>query len=169
MPSWISSVPQRVGASGSGKVKADQWRTLGLIHLPISLAILWRNPDIQKTRLLHITLSLLSAMTVASSHITSRQHAKVYLYYMKQYVEGLKQMFHKFKLHPNHHMALHLQEYLIQYGPVHSWWTFPFERLIGLIQLIPSNGKPGTYAVGSNLSPLITNRLLGEYKESISK
>ena len=108
-------------------------------------------------------------MTVASSHITSRQHAKVYLYYMKQYVEGLKQMFHKFKLHPNHHMALHLQEYLIQYGPVHSWWTFPFERLIGLIQRIPSNGKPGTYAVGSNLSPLITNRLLGEYEESISK
>ena len=27
-------------------------------------------------------------------------------------------------------MALHLPDYLLLYGPVHSWWTFPFERLI---------------------------------------
>ena len=29
------------------------------------------------------------------------------------------------------------------YGPVHAWWTFPFERLIGLLQRIPTNFQNG--------------------------
>jgi hypothetical protein len=32
---------------------------------------------------------------------------------------------------------------LLQYGPVPSWWTFPFERIIGMLQRIPNNGKNG--------------------------
>jgi hypothetical protein len=42
-------------------------------------------------------------------------------------------------------MAMHLYEYLIRYGPVHAWWTFPFERVIGMLQRIPTNYKLGQY------------------------
>jgi hypothetical protein len=42
-------------------------------------------------------------------------------------------------------MALHLAEYLRLYGPVHSWWTFPFERLIGMLQRIPNNFQNGQF------------------------
>ena len=51
------------------------------------------------------------------------------------------------RLHPNHHLALHLHEYILQYGPIHSWWTFPYEQLIGIIQRIPNNGKQGNWGV----------------------
>jgi hypothetical protein len=40
-------------------------------------------------------------------------------------------------------MSLHIPEFLLLFGPVHSWWTFPFERMIGSIQRMPSNGKIG--------------------------
>ena len=28
-------------------------------------------------------------------------------------------------------------------GPVHGWWTFPFERLIGMLQDVRANYIPG--------------------------
>ena len=36
-------------------------------------------------------------------------------------------------------MALHLDEFLLLFGPIHSWWTFPFERMIGALQRMPHN------------------------------
>jgi len=157
-PAWISSVPNKVGASGIGKIKADQWRTLGTLHFPVSLAVVWSSTGTElhgpKGKLLDTTFSLVSAILIACSHNTSPAHAKAYLRYMQNYIDGIKQLDPTFKFLPNHHMALHLQEYLEQYGPVHSWWTFPFERLIGIMQRIPSNGKPGEYLV-----PIVIKRL----------
>ena len=147
LPSWVSSVPAEFGSPGSGKVKADQWRTLGTIHLPVAIAILWSSSDDSRKQLLDVTFSLLSAIIVACSHVTSRAHAKAYMRYMRNYIEGIKKLFPHLGLHPNHHLALHLHEYILQYGPIHSWWTFPFERLIGIIQRIPNNGKQGNRGV----------------------
>jgi hypothetical protein len=123
-PSWVSSVPPEFGSPGSGKVKADQWRTLGTIHLPVALAILWGQLDDDHKQLLHTTFSLLSAIIIACSHVMSEEHAKQYLGFMRNYTEAIKSLFPDLELRPNHHMALHLNKYLSQYGPVHSWWTF---------------------------------------------
>ncbi len=64
---------------------------------------------------------------------------------MKAYLDGLHKLIPDYQFRPNHHMALHLPEYLTWFGPVHGWWTFPFERLIGLIQRLPNNSKMGWY------------------------
>ena len=40
-------------------------------------------------------------------------------------------------------MALHLRDYILLYGPVHSWWAYPFERMIGTLQRISTNYKEG--------------------------
>jgi len=40
-----------------------------------------------------------------------------------------------------------LYEYLRRFGPVHGWWTFPFERLIGMLERIPTNFKIGMLTV----------------------
>ncbi|KAF8809397.1 hypothetical protein BYT27DRAFT_7254534 [Phlegmacium glaucopus] len=62
---------------------------------------------------------------------------------MQAYFTGLKTLFPEYGFHPNHHLALHLHQYLLLFGPVHAWWTFPFERMIGMLQRIPTNGKIG--------------------------
>jgi hypothetical protein len=38
-------------------------------------------------------------------------------------------------------MATHLHDFLILFGPVRNWWTFPFERLIGHLQRLPQNHR----------------------------
>jgi hypothetical protein len=151
-PSWLTSVPYEFGSGSHGKLKADQWRVLGTTFLPVSLVRLWSvvevgNPRSEKCRqILDVTMSLLSAVAIACSRVTSEEHAELYLNNMHSYLVGLKQLFPEYSFHPNHHMALHLPDYLLLYGPVHSWWTFPFERLIGILQRISTNYKLGRYS-----------------------
>lgn len=68
-------------------------------------------------------------------------------------MEGIKQLFPQYQIHANHHMALHLYEYLCQFSPVHRWWTFPFERLIGMLERIPMNFKIGMLMIFIFLLP----------------
>lgn len=150
-PTWMTSVPSNLGDAAHGKLKADQWRTLGTTHLPLSLTRLWAFASRDTPRplrcreILDVTISLLSAVTIASSRTVSLAGADAYLQHMQAYLAGLKKLFPEYKFHPNHHMALHLHEYLLLFGPVHAWWTFPFERMIGMLQRMQTNSKIGTY------------------------
>ncbi|KIJ57971.1 hypothetical protein HYDPIDRAFT_44688 [Hydnomerulius pinastri MD-312] len=69
--------------------------------------------------------------------------ASAYRSCIASYVGNLKRIHPAFDLRPNHHASFHIYDYLLLFGPVHSWWTFPFERLIGTLQRLPSNHKTG--------------------------
>lgn len=149
-PSWLTYIPTNLGEANHGKLKADQWRTLGVTYLPVSLIRLWDSSEAlddhrsqQCRKLLSVTLSLISAIMIASSRSTSAEKADLYSYHMTSYINGLRELLPRYKFRPNHHMALHLGEYLRFYGPVYSWWAFPFERLIGMLQRIPNNFQNG--------------------------
>lgn len=152
-PSWMTSVPSNLGDAAHGKLKADQWRALGTTYLPLSLIRLWglANNNSPRSRrcqdILNVTMSLLSAVTIASSRSMSRALANSYLQHMQAYLGGLKTLFPGYGFLPNQHLALHLHHYLLLFGPVHAWWTFPFERMIGMLQRIQTSGKIGISAL----------------------
>ncbi|TFK16569.1 hypothetical protein FA15DRAFT_547208, partial [Coprinopsis marcescibilis] len=148
-PSWTSNVPSNLGDASHGKLKADQWRLLATMYLPASLIWLWAQTDDNDTdpksarrrRLLEVTMSLFSAISIATGHSTSKSKAQLYLQHYQAYISGVKELYPDYAFRPNHHMAFHLAEYLEMYGPIHSWWTFLFERMIGMLQRIPTNNK----------------------------
>lgn len=146
-PSWVAKPP----TNESGKRKAAEWRLLGTTYLPASLVRLWSqheegNEESElRRKLLLITMSLVSAIIIVSSRETSDAHAREYLRYMTDYMKGVRELFPEYKFLPNHHMAMHIHEFLLRYGPVHGWWTFPYERLIGKLERIPSNYRPGEF------------------------
>ncbi|KAF7334170.1 hypothetical protein MVEN_02323200 [Mycena venus] len=39
-PSWINSVPKNYGESNAGTIKADEWRLLATIYIPIALVLM---------------------------------------------------------------------------------------------------------------------------------
>lgn len=86
---------------------------------------------------------LATALRWATSHRMSQRHADEYMRNMRAYLRSLRDLFPEMKLLPNHHNALYLGELLLRFGPVHGWWMFPFERLIGLLQKVNSNKKIG--------------------------
>ncbi|KAG2065538.1 hypothetical protein BDR04DRAFT_1032543, partial [Suillus decipiens] len=65
---------------------------------------------------------------------------------MKAYLECIRGIFPHHSWRPNHHATLHICEFLLRYGPMHGWWMFPFERIIGALQKMNTNYKIGEQA-----------------------
>ena len=124
------------------QLKADEWRTLCTTTFPISLVQLWSSQD-NKAEHLEMSICLFSAVIIACSRVTSLELADQYMHYMERYRYLRQKLFPSWKAKPNDHMALHIGEFLRLYGPVHSWWTFPIERMIGSLQKVSTNYIPG--------------------------
>ena len=41
LPSWMTKGPPRFGSPGQGRIKADEWHTIGLVLLPLVLIRVW--------------------------------------------------------------------------------------------------------------------------------
>ncbi|KIJ09586.1 hypothetical protein PAXINDRAFT_22496, partial [Paxillus involutus ATCC 200175] len=136
-PTWHRGPPTNLGEAEHGKLKAEQWRSSIEFDLPVILYWLWGcgtasgEPDegkqVRRKALAHSTLLL----------------AIQYMKYMKAYLTCLQDTFPGLSWRLNHHASLHMNEFLLRYGPMHGWWMFPFERIIGTLQKTNTNHKIG--------------------------
>ena len=76
---------------------------------------------------------------------------------MTLYMEGLRAKFKNVKPRPNQHVAFHIYDFLLLFGPVVSWWSFPFERIIGELQRMPSNHKIGEFSPDRGICRKLTS------------
>jgi hypothetical protein len=151
-PTWLGSVPKNFGEASAGTIKADEWRSLITIYIPIALVSLWgagtSHPSDElairlKTILDHM-MELVGAVYLACARTMTPSRAQAYRLHIAAYVGKMQKIHSTFSVRPNHHASFHIYDYLLLFGPAHSWWCFPFERLIGIIQRIPVNHKFGT-------------------------
>ena len=112
-------------------------------------------------------MSLISTVVIATSHTVTSTSASAYQKHILDYINGIKHLFPDYQLHPNHHMSLHIPEFLLLFGPVHSWWTFPFERLIGTVQRMPNNGKIGKAFSQKHIA--LSEQSIGKMEETIAR
>ncbi|OCH84644.1 hypothetical protein OBBRIDRAFT_815396 [Obba rivulosa] len=151
-PSWLSSVPKNFGEAKAGTLKADEWRVLCTVYLPLALISLWgagslyaadRNPGFL-LQVLDNTMMLVSAVIVLCKRTTSRCLSKKYRSYIALWLRGVQELHSKrYSDRNNNHIAFHIYDFLRLFGAVFSWWCFPFERLIGHLQHLPHNDKCG--------------------------
>ncbi|KIK18120.1 hypothetical protein PISMIDRAFT_110046 [Pisolithus microcarpus 441] len=128
IPSWLRSVPKNFGEVKAGTLKADEWHTLATIYLQLALVSLWGE---------------VSAIRIACSHSMTQSHIMAYRTCITTWLSTLLNTLPAAKPRPNCHMACHISNYPKLFGPVHSWWCFPFEHLIGHLQHLPINHKFG--------------------------
>ena len=151
-PRWHAAPPGNLGQVSHGKLKADEWRSCFEFDIPVSLLRIEtrRNSsatevDTYREKLVHSTFLLATAIRWATSHRMSDTHIEEYTKTMKNYLKTLKELRPSQRFRPNHINALLVGDYLRLYGPVRSWWMFPFERVIGELQRISTNNKPGQW------------------------
>ncbi|KAI9462589.1 hypothetical protein HD554DRAFT_2041166 [Boletus coccyginus] len=150
-PSWLRSVPKDFGSPGAGSLKADEWRTIITVYLPLALVSLWGDGTTHKSRAIALqlrealdhTMALVAAVYIACARSMTREHAIAYRTYMGTWLSRLKTIHPSAPYRTNGHMAIHIHQFLLSFGPVCSWWCFPFERLIGQLQRLPTNDKFG--------------------------
>ncbi|KAE9390812.1 hypothetical protein BT96DRAFT_1001950 [Gymnopus androsaceus JB14] len=151
--SWLNSVPKNCGEANAGSIKADEWRILSMVYLPIALITLWgddngRAPpsDSFLMKALDHTMALFQATIIACKYTMTSSRTEAFQKYYNQWVGGLHTLFphtHEGTARPNVHAGQHIYNFLLLFGPVISWWCFPFERLIGAIQKINTNDHIG--------------------------
>jgi hypothetical protein len=151
-PSWVGSVPYNFGDAAAGSLKAEEWRIMATIYLPLALVSLWGEgssqpsqaaKEISRAALDH-TMALFSAVHLACLRSTTKAATDAYRELIACYIRDLQTINPRATHKPNRHMALHIYDFILLFGPVRSWWCFPFERLVGLLQRLPTNHKFGT-------------------------
>jgi len=160
LPSWISKPPLKFGEASAGSLTADEWRTMALVHLPVALVTLWgegsQHPysyiGEKHRKVLDHTMKLLSAVRLAGLRTVTKNRISAYQECMKDYVGNLLNLHPTASQRPNHHMSLHIPHFLQLFGPVRSWWCFPYERLIGILQRLPTNHKSGMFLLKVHVS-----------------
>jgi hypothetical protein len=141
VPSWFTKIQPSFGDLSNGKLKADEWRSLFTVYLPMTLMRLWAD---SKDHRLHLkTLLLLSIIVnITCSTTISNELVECYDNAIRLYLQLLTAC-NEDSLVPNHHFALHLSKFMKLFGPCRGQWAFPFERLIGKLQRIPISPSIG--------------------------
>ena len=137
------------------------------VYLPVTLISFGGTGTIHRSSsnaiylcaVLHHTMDLVCAVSIACLHTMTLDWRNAYLWYLKSWSLGMKD------LHPsgnhtiNGHMAFHIYDFLRLFGPARSWWCFPFERLIGHLQCLTHNHKHGKLEASMTMSFLQGARL----------
>ena len=97
----------------------------------------------RRQKLLESTMLLVKAVRWGTFHITSQKHVNQHMEYMEVYLQSLADLYLQMHFCPNHHAALHIDVFLLRFGPMHGWWMFLFERIIRNLQNIKTNHKLG--------------------------
>ncbi|KAH9931496.1 uncharacterized protein B0H18DRAFT_865765, partial [Fomitopsis serialis] len=143
LPSCVAPAPTRVG-SQKRTLKADEWRSLGTIHLVISLVRLWRFGDERQQAMLDNFIHLVSAIAVAGLHSTSHDHIIAYDHHYQTYLQGFLDLYKEVPLTPSNHMAQHFADkFLAMFGPSHSIRAWAMERVNNTLHNFAKNGKWG--------------------------
>ncbi|KAK0435700.1 uncharacterized protein EV420DRAFT_1623583 [Desarmillaria tabescens] len=111
------------------------------VFLPLALVTLWRDDNGQEPDADH-TMVLFQAIIIMCKYTMTVHHAILYCEFMKKWADRLFEIHPHTKAQnskPNIHASFHLYDFLLLFEPVYSWWTFPFERLIGMLQKINTN------------------------------
>ncbi|KAA1479470.1 hypothetical protein DENSPDRAFT_758942, partial [Dentipellis sp. KUC8613] len=143
LPTWVSPAPRNMGSTLHGKLTADQWKVACTIHLPITLVRIWGGKDARLTEMLANFIDLVVAVEVATMRTISEEHIQLYDKLMLKYLKSMKELYKDAKVLPNHHLALHLREFLQSFGSVHAWRAFAFERYNYILQHENTNQKFG--------------------------
>jgi len=125
-PSWLRSVPRNFGDASTSTFKADEWHVMFTVYLPLALVSIWGD-----------------GMSHESLWTMTQAHTLAYHNYVATWLGNLMKIHLEACPWPNCHMALHIYDFLLLFGPVRSSWCFPFECLIGQLQQLLSNHKLG--------------------------
>lgn len=164
LPSFVLPAPTRFG-SEKRKLTADQWRSVGMMHLVITLVRLWGDEQGRMRHMLNNYMHLVTAIYIGSLRTTSRHYAGLFTKHFKLYLEGVVELYKEGKIQSVHHSCLHFEPLLLGFGPVHAWRAWAFERYNYLLQQTKTNMRFGELELtfmndacrAANLASLLTD------------
>lgn len=134
VPADIGRLPTNI-TSGYGSFTANQWCNWITIYSPVVLKGVLHEDDLRCWLLFVRACSILRSRIIKRSDITSAH------LYLSEFCKGFERLYSADSCTPNMHLHLHLKDCLLDYGPVHSFWCYAFERYNGVLGAMHTNRK----------------------------
>ncbi|XP_065892408.1 uncharacterized protein [Dysidea avara] len=133
-PQDVGWIPLKISSGFSG-FTADQWRNWTTIFSAVALK------EVLPPTHLHCWLLFVRACCLLGNRCTSASIACQANAYLTEFCKQVELLYGKYSCTPNLHLSLHLEDCLLDYGPVHAFWCFVFERCNGLLGRYHTNNE----------------------------
>lgn len=134
LPADVGRLPTNI-TSGYGGFTANQWCNWITIYSPVLLKGILPDEHLRCWLLFVRACSILRSRLIKRSDITSAN------LYLAEFCRGFQHLYGAEHCTPNMHLHLHLKDCLLDYGPVHSFWCYAFERFNGVLGSMHTNRK----------------------------
>ena len=134
VPTDVGRIPSSIG-SGIGGFTANQWSNWITIFSPIALKGTLSNEHLECWLMFVRACALLKPRMIRVCDIESADI--LLLRFCKQF----QQLYGSSACTPNMHLHAHLKECLLDFGPPHAFWCYPFERYNGILGQYHTNRR----------------------------
>ena len=134
VPSDIGRIPYKI-ASGFSSFTADQFKNWIVYYSLVAMRGILTDAHLQCW-----THFVLACRILVKFELT---HADVLLAdaLLLQFCKRAERLYGKSVITPNMHLHCHLKECILDFGPIHSFWCFSFERYNGILGDLPNNNR----------------------------
>lgn len=126
VPPNVGRIPHKINSNFSG-FTADQWKNWICMYSVLCLKDTLRSDHYECWSLFVDACFLLIQPSLSRNDLTKADEK------LLEFCKLYEQLYGKEKCTPNMHMHHHLRESVLNYGPVHAFWCFPFERYNGIL------------------------------------
>lgn len=134
VPADIGRIPHKISTSFAS-FTADQWKNWTIYFSMIVLR------DIVSSEVLECWRHFVLACRILCHYKISEEQLKLGDALLLQFCRRTERLFGKSCITPNMYMHAHLCACTEDYGPLHGYWLFPFERYNGILGSMPNNNK----------------------------
>ena len=136
VPADIGRIPYKISTGeGFSGYTADQWKTFIMIY---ATPIMWDLLDEPDRRILanFVRACFLLTTRIIDNNALDEAHSRLLM--VARLVE---ENYGPAVITPNIHLSLHITECCRDYGPLHSFWCYSFERMNGILGKLRSLSK----------------------------
>lgn len=134
VPVDVGRIPYKI-STGFASFTADQWKNWTVYFSMIVLR------DHLSTDIYNCWQCFVLACRFLSSKIISVEQLKLGDALLMQFCRRTETLFGATCITPNMHMHCHLRACIEDYGPVHGFWLYAFERYNGIMGSMPNNNR----------------------------
>jgi len=134
VPCDIGRLPVKI-LSGFSSFTADQFKNWVIHYSIIALHGLLSSNDIECWRTFVLGSRILCSQSVTTEKV------KLADLLLLQFCRRTQRQYGEELITPNLHLSCHLCECVLDFGPLHSFWCFAFERYNGILGQFPNNNR----------------------------
>ena len=126
-PVGVGRIPRKI-QSGFFSITADEWKNWIILYSPHALYGILPTVHYDCWCIFVEACQLICLSSITKDNVIQSHHLIVTYYKRYEQLYGVE------KCTPNLHMACHLKDIILDYGPVYGFWCFSFERYNGILE-----------------------------------